>query len=241
MAKNPKPTLSELATRELVRGNTLDAILVALKPIIKQRGKVWPESRANLRAHIVWLSKRGWTVEWSADKSRAHIIPTPGFTGKRIFDHLRALIEVQADNVVDDIKEIDKQTKIDKTTKKALIDARIGQGKFRNQVKERWSGACAVTECKIDEVLRASHIKPWKESTNSERLDPENGLLLIANLDAAFDRGLISFTDDKEMLVSDRLSEVQRAQLGVPQKLREGPTQKQAEYLCFHRKLWGFQ
>jgi hypothetical protein len=56
------------------------------------------------------------------------------------------------------------------------------------------------------DVLRASHIKPWKKSSNDERLDPENGLLLLANIDILFEKGFVSFDDDGCMLVSKDLS-----------------------------------
>jgi hypothetical protein len=253
--KTHKPTLSKLATRELLLGNTLDEICAKLRPISEQRGHVWPKNEAALRAHIAWLSKRGWTAEWSADKSAARIIPTPGFTGKRVFGCLLEPIEDTAANeivddikeedaatneIVDDIKEIEKRD-LNQTTKKALIDARIGQGKFREKLEKRWNQACSVTGCKIRKILRASHIKPWKCSSDKERLDAENGLLLTANLDAAFDSGLISFSDQGEMLVSDQLSEKQRDELGVPRPLREHPSPGQAKYLRVHRKHWGFQ
>ena len=91
-----------------------------------------------------------------------------------------------------DVNQI-KRTIRKKTTREALIDARLGQGKFRAEVGDRWDNVCAVTGCGIIELLRASHIKPWRASTNPERLDPENGLLLAAHADALFDRGLITF------------------------------------------------
>jgi putative restriction endonuclease len=49
----------------------------------------------------------------------------------------------------------------------------------------------------------ASHIKPWCESTNEERLNGENGLLLTPSIDHLFDRGFISFEDNGELLISD--------------------------------------
>ncbi len=139
--------------------------------------------------------------------------------------------------LLDDMSEIDNQA-IPETTKRALIDARIGQGKFRENLEKHWSAACSVTGCEIGEVLRASHIRPWRCSSNEERLDPENGLLLMATLDAAFDRGLISFSEQGEMLVASRLSEEQRVQLGVPRPLRKPPSKHQAAYLRFHREYW---
>jgi predicted restriction endonuclease len=64
-------------------------------------------------------------------------------------------------------------------------------------------------------LLRASHIVPWADSTDEQRLDVYNGVLLSALWDAAFDGGLISFADDGTVLVSDQVGEAARAALGI--------------------------
>jgi HNH endonuclease len=74
---------------------------------------------------------------------------------------------------------------LDKTTKKALIDCRVGQGIFRENLITYWKARCAITGLSLTALLRASHIKPWRDSNNSERLDPFNGLLLSPSYDAA--------------------------------------------------------
>jgi hypothetical protein len=90
-----------------------------------------------------------------------------------------------------DLEEIMRDVP-DKSEREVLIMARRGQGKFRNDLFDQWGG-CAVTGCKVPEVLRASHIKPWKRCAGKEdRLDPHNGLLLSATLDALW-RGLQPF------------------------------------------------
>jgi hypothetical protein len=81
------------------------------------------------------------------------------------------------------------------TEREAIARARIGQGKFRDDLMTRWKSKCAVTGLSRTELLRASHIKPWSSSNNQERLDPSNGLLLSIAYDAAFDGGLITFDD----------------------------------------------
>jgi hypothetical protein len=105
-----------------------------------------------------------------------------------------------------DLEEIEAQQGIDRTTKKALVDARRGQGKFRTQVLKCWGDRCSVTSSAIWPAIRASHIKPWRESNNTERLDPYNGLPLIANFDALFDAGLISFDADGKLLTAPELT-----------------------------------
>lgn len=101
------------------------------------------------------------------------------------------------------------------TTKVALIESRLGQGMFRTNQIRFWQGACAVTGLNSLALLRASHIKPWRDSNNAERLDVFNGLLLAANYDVAFDLGLITFTLDGKIVLSPALSPTAAAVLNV--------------------------
>lgn len=152
-----------------------------------------------------------------------------------ILENLKALCSTDELDVITDITQIDKNDKLEATTKESLIQARVGQGRFRQDLMNMWS-SCAVTGCTITELLRASHIKPWRNSTNRQRLDPNNGLLLEANLDALFDSGLISFEDDGNMLVSSvRLPQLERQRLGIPCRLRINPNANQQKYLDYHR------
>lgn len=145
-------------------------------------------------------------------------------------------IQGDASGTVDvELQDIWDRNDITPTTKDALVKARLGQERFRLQLEQRWGSSCAVTGCAIRDVLRASHIKPWAISSDSERLDPANGLLLIANLDCLFDRGAISFSDQGKMLVTDNLSRDDRAFLGVPADLRLPLTRQESEFLAYHR------
>lgn len=63
-------------------------------------------------------------------------------------------------------------------------------------------GACAVTGLAVPELLMASHAKPWEIASNAERLDGDNGLPLIPNLDKLIDKGFISFADDGTVMIS---------------------------------------
>ena len=93
-------------------------------------------------------------------------------------------------NVLQEIEQFkDSYETLQETTRQSVILSRIGQGQFRTDLIEYWQG-CSISGCKQIEVLRASHIKPWRSSSNTERLDLYNGLLLLPNLDACFDSGL---------------------------------------------------
>ncbi len=126
------------------------------------------------------------------------------------------------------------------TTRKQLIDARLGQGQFRNDVARQWGGACAVSGCTLAAVLRASHIMAWSRSDDVQRLDGANGLLLTAELDALFDRGLIAFADDGGMLLSPQLPSAVRVLFGLPRALRKAPSPAQQRYLADHRTHWAY-
>jgi len=123
------------------------------------------------------------------------------------------------------------------TSKLALVQSRRGQGQFREDLMMAWERACAVSGLTTPDILRASHIKPWADSTAKERLTAHNGLLLSANLDALFDRGMISFADDGRMLMSQELKHVDRQLLNLPKALRCPPSAQQRAFLAYHRQL----
>ncbi|MFO1493092.1 MAG: HNH endonuclease [Lysobacterales bacterium] len=144
------------------------------------------------------------------------------------------------DDVIESITEVAECAEVDnsnlsETEKETLALARIGQGAFRRALIKRWR-ACAVTGCSRIGVLRASHIKPWSKSTNMERLDPNNGLLLTPNLDSLFDRGLITFKDDGTLVRSDTLGKVESTHL-IPERTRKVKfSTSQFVYLAYHRE-----
>jgi putative restriction endonuclease len=151
--------------------------------------------------------------------------------------------EVRANEsaLVHDLNGIDQQQNVDPTTKKALVDARLGQGKFRTEVLQSWGNCCSVTRSTIQAAIRASHIKPWSESNNAERLDPNNGLALIASLDALFDAGLISFDSSGKLIVSANVNTTERDIFGIGEaSLTKKPTAKMVDYLTQHRAKHGF-
>jgi hypothetical protein len=122
------------------------------------------------------------------------------------------------------------------TTYKALVDARRGQGRYRQSLINRWS-TCALTGLGHPQLLRASHLKPWRDSNNFERLLVDNGLLLAASVDAALDEGLIAFQDDGRLLISSHMSatDVRILSLDSYTQLRLCPTSL-SPFLKIHRE-----
>ena len=145
--------------------------------------------------------------------------------------------ESQSTAVGEDIGEILSRD-FPATDRQALVMARIGQGEFRDKVLRMWSYQCAVTGCSVQDVIRASHIRPWRDSNHRDRLNPHNGLPLLATLDALFDRHLIAFNAPGKMLISPELSKDERKLLLPHQRqLRDSPTNETAKFLKEHAAL----
>ena len=119
--------------------------------------------------------------------------------------------------------------------KLAYVKVRINQGIFRERLLQHYK-KCRLCNVKNTELLRASHIKPWVNSSANEKLDIENGLLLCPNHDALFDKGFISFTDDGKIIISDLLKSVDRIYMNVNPNMQIQLTKKNKVYMNFHRK-----
>ena len=127
---------------------------------------------------------------------------------------------------------------IPETERTALVRARRGQGLFRDNVRsvER---ACRITQVERMEHLIASHIQPWRDSTNEQRLDGENGLLLTPTVDHLFDKGFISFEDAGRLIVSPVADPVSLKRMGIDRDAHANVgafSQGQRAYLEFHRE-----
>jgi len=90
------------------------------------------------------------------------------------------------------------------TTKASLVLSRRGQGSFRERVRF-FEQECRVTGVKESQLLIASHIKPWKDSNNDERLNGHNGLFLSPHVDKLFDLGFITFENSGKLVSSPLL------------------------------------
>ena len=122
-----------------------------------------------------------------------------------------------------------------KTERKGLVTSRVGQGEYRQALLDKFEGKCAVTQLGIEEVLIASHIVPWRDSNDFERLDPDNGILLSPNYDALFDKHLISFEDSGEIIVSPMIKPNQLSLLGISTEAKISVTELMKPYLARHR------
>ena len=98
-------------------------------------------------------------------------------------------------------REVATDKTLPETDRMAIIRARRGQGLFKDRVSQIES-RCRITGVQNPVHLVASHCKPWRDSSNEERLNGENGLLLTPTIDHLFDRGFIGFEDNGRLIIS---------------------------------------
>ena len=129
-----------------------------------------------------------------------------------------------------------KYRKPNETERKGLVTSRVGQGYYRQKIIERWEGKCPVSGLSIIPILIASHIVPWSQSNDEEKLDVNNGILLSPNVDALFDKCLISFKNDGSILISGKISIEDRVALGLNHTIKIPVSERMTPYLERHRK-----
>ena len=131
--------------------------------------------------------------------------------------------------------QVFSRTDINSTEKQTLVNARRGQGLFRERVIQL-EGRCRVTGVDLRDHLRASHIKPWKDSSDADKLDGNNGLLLAPHLDHLFDKGYISFSNLGAIIISRRCSPGVLVAWNVSRTLKVAAFRPaQRPFLTYHR------
>ena len=130
-----------------------------------------------------------------------------------------------------------ERSPIEETTRKALVAARVGQGRFRADVLVV-EPRCRITGVEDQRLLIASHIRPWHRCPeNEQRLDPFNGLMLTPTFDRMFDRGLLTFEDNGDVHVSPTVTTDVVRRIGLIHHLNVGRfNEEQRNYLAYHRE-----
>lgn len=157
-------------------------------------------------------------------------------------EYTSVLKELQGENDSEELLESQQEqslrgrTDIGATTIEQLVKSRRGQGLFKANVRLNETG-CRVTGVTDPQHLRASHIKPWRDSTDEEKLNGCNGLLLAPHIDHLFDKGHISFSDDGDLLISPKIDQRVLVKWNIPSVLNVGPFNAlQARFLKVHRQ-----
>lgn len=144
---------------------------------------------------------------------------------------LRREANISVDTITEEINDLNHQGQ----SKEAVIKVRVNQGIFRDKLLQRFS-SCCLCGVSNQNLLIASHIKPWSVCEPEEKLDSDNGFLMCPNHDRLFDQGWITFADDGKIIITDELLKNDRIALNVRENMSILLTDKNRKYLQYHRK-----
>lgn len=155
-----------------------------------------------------------------------------GETDAEVLRYIDAYENKQLAEITDIEKGLEQLEGLEKET---IIKGRVNQNKFRDALLKRYQHCCL---CQVNDshFLVASHIKPWSESSGTEKLDIDNGLLLCPDHDRLFDSGYISFNDGGSVIISDKLTDINRMMLNINPGMKIEVTEGNIEYIRYHRE-----
>jgi predicted restriction endonuclease len=158
--------------------------------------------------------------------------------GDSIVDDLSQNLEFEAPKEdLATVEEIVMRTDIGETQKTQIINSRRGQGVFKAQVRQI-ERACRITKVTNPRHLIASHIKPWSKSNDAEKISGYNGLLLAPHIDHLFDKGLISFENNGNLILSKQVDHEVLNQWAIDKSINVGTFRpEQKIFLDYHRDV----
>ena len=177
-------------------------------------------------------------TDWSKSVVRGKKYSTDTEIGLDLFNTVNNLLSSSNKSNLEIIEEIEKGTNegtLKGEEKIILVKARVNQSVFRDRLLKKYH-KCCLCEVENQALLKASHIKPWVVSDADEKLDVENGFLLCPNHDALFDGGFISFDDNGNIMISDRLTKTDCTFTNVVPTMKLKLSEGNRKYLEYHRK-----
>lgn len=236
---SPKPDFGRAGSYWANEGWLVGVTFIELNSPIQIRNHM------NLVSGVLPAKHSPLRVDGSANQAYLFSVPEQlalvlsGIIGRQ-FQEIKSLKVVfdEDEELVDPIEnEVKMRIGISETEKLQLVRSRRGQGLFKANVQLVEDG-CRVTGVTQTNLLIASHIKPWKDSTDEEKLDGFNGLLLAPHVDRLFDRGLMTFQQNGSVLFSSRLELEVLKKWNIPENVTVGSFRKeQRKYLEYHRDL----
>ena len=210
-------------------GRTPSALAMKLGNIASLDPAITSTGRVGLRGGVSANDRAMWD-EMQSDWERFAI------------ESERTMMEVISTAETDSSADQDRDRGIVGTDREVRTTARIGQDFFRSAILSAYNGRCCITGLSLPALLVASHIVPWSHD-KSNRVNPQNGLLLTALHDKAFDSGLITLNDDMTVQISGKYTVVEDpffsesikrydgCRISVPEKFI--PDQ---DFLSYHRE-----
>lgn len=201
----------QIGDMEFTRGN------LALRDHIKDKKRIFLFQQSR-KGYVYYLSEMAF---FDCDYYETHDTTGASRVGIKFFlKRLNATVPYELDKMTFAAELPLQYLKPTITERSGLVLSRVGQGAYRKSIINRWENRCAVTGFNDRRILIASHIHPWKDATDDERLDVNNGILLSPTYDALFDRHLITFDDSGKIVLSESINTSQFDQIGISGKER---------------------
>lgn len=242
----PKPATFPANDKWHDRGWLLPIEFVGFKKPVSRNALATGLFRRRVHRSPFFINKAG-----VLEGNQVYFAELPGADAAEFFERIRQELDAQRPGGLEaalsgSIESEVFSDDVPETTREALIKARVGQGQFRKDLMKMWNGRCCATGLSEPSLLRASHIVPWSQANNAERLDPYNGLLLSPAYDAAFDAHLITLLPDGSWKKVGKVSDddLRRAGLGdLAEHSVQGLTPEHEAFLERHRQnamlKWG--
>lgn len=122
------------------------------------------------------------------------------------------------------------------TESAAKTKVRIEKKKFKQALLHQWHSKCAICEIDLLELLKASHAKPWKDSTKLERVNKYNGILFCANHAELYNRGFIAFDGQGKIHISSLISEENYEKYAIHAKVKIARVEENKYYFKWHKR-----
>ncbi len=228
--------------KEIVNGTRIPHLLIRISPKVKSvtqpfiycgRLKYIEYEKGTYKpVHIIFQN-----IDYQDNTNNEGLLEVYSWKPNKIGKTTKSKISKR--NIISKERKIN-YSKPNKTERSGLITSRVGQGYYRQVIREKWGNKCPVTGCEMIRILISSHIVSWSESNDNERLDVDNGILLSPNVDSLFDRHLISFTDTGKLLLSEKIDSTELHKLGINSDIIIPVSEGMKKYLKRHReKLYG--
>ena len=113
-----------------------------------------------------------------------------------------------------------------------------GEQRLQRALSPIWNNECAICGISSPDLLKASLAKPWKDSTDAEKFDPFNGILLCYNHDALYQKGYIAFDGQGKIHISNRINENEYGKYLIHSKVRINRQEDNKKYFKWHKKIY---
>ncbi|MDP1421166.1 HNH endonuclease [Peribacillus simplex] len=200
--------------------------------------------RASFNEILPLLPIKYSAFQKNGDGNQGYLYPCNEELAIKLLDLISDLNIYQVDQEqlelsIDNVRRTERNTLVPviaETESEVKTKIRLGQQKFRKYLTPLWDHKCALCNIDLPELLRASHSKPWKDSTNEERLDAYNGVLLCCNHDALYDKGLITFDGQGRLHISSVICHEDYLMYGLKPMTKIKIHSENKVYFRWHKK-----